>query len=318
MIIDAHQHFWHYRPARDTWIGDNMPVLKRDYLPGDLLPELRANGIEATIAVQADQSEAETLFLLEQARRNPFIAGVVGWVDLCAPDACKRLQYFSQFPELRGVRHVAQSEPDDRFLVRGDFLRGVAMLAEFDLTYDILIYARQLPAAVELVEKFPDQAFVLDHIGKPNMANPKPDGKSRQFDTGESGAREFNTREFDAHEFDTHEFDTWAAGIRVLAKHPRVCCKLSGLITEADWRGWRADDFKPCLDVVFDAFGADRLMFGSDWPVCLLAGTYAQVKGLIEDYALGSPKADREKIFGDIFGNNAARFYGLDAVGSGR
>jgi L-fuconolactonase len=301
MIIDAHQHFWHYQPARDAWIGDNMPVLKRDYLPADLLPELRANGIDGTIAVQADQSEAQTLFLLEQARRNPFIAGVVGWVDLCAPDACKRLQYFSQFPELRGMRHVAQSEPDDRFLVRDDFVRGVAMLAEFGLTYDILIYARQLPAAAELVEKLPYQAFVLDHIGKPGIA--KIDGKPRQLDSREFGAR---------------EFDTWAAGIRALAANPRVYCKLSGLITEADWRGWRAADFKPYLDVVFDAFGADRLMFGSDWPVCLLAGTYAQVKGLIENYLLGLPEADREKILGDIFGNNAARFYGLEKVESRR
>jgi L-fuconolactonase len=285
MKIDAHQHFWHYRPARDTWIGDNMPVLKRDYLPADLLPELHANGIDGTVAVQADQSEAETLFLLEQAGRNPFIAGVVGWVDLCAPDAGDRLQYFSQFPKLRGFRHVAQSEPDDRFLVRDDFVRGVAMLGAFDLTYDILIYARQLPAAVELVEKLPEQAFVLDHIGKPNLG--KLDGKSR-------------------------EMDNWAAGIRALARNPRVYCKLSGMITEADWQGWRADDFKPYLDIVFDAFGADRLMFGSDWPVCLLAGTYAQVKGLIEDYTCRFAQGEREKIFGDIFGNNAVRFYGLD------
>ncbi len=285
MRIDAHQHFWRYQPARDAWIGDNMPVLKRDYLPADLLPELGANGIDGTIAVQADQSEAETLFLLEQAGRNPFIAGVVGWVDLCAADAGERLQYFSRFSKLRGFRHVAQSEPDDRFLVRDDFVRGVGMLGELDWTYDILIYARQLPAAVELVEKLPDQAFVLDHIGKPNIT--KLDGKSL-------------------------EFDRWAVGIRALARNPRVYCKLSGLVTEADWRGWRADDFKPYLDIVFDAFGVDRLMFGSDWPVCLLAGTYAQVKGLIEDYACGFANSEREKVFGDIFGNNAARFYGLE------
>jgi L-fuconolactonase len=284
MKIDAHQHFWHYRPERDTWIGDSMPVLKRDYLPEDLLPELHANGIDGTIAVQADQSEAETVFLLEQAGRNAFVAGVVGWVDLCARDAGERLQYFSQFPKLRGFRHVAQSEPDDRFLVRDDFVRGISMLCEFDLTYDILIYARQLPAAVELVERVPDQAFVLDHVAKPNMAKPTPDGNSR-------------------------EFDNWVQGIRALAQNPRVYCKLSGLITEADWRAWHADDFKPYLDVAFDAFGADRLMFGSDWPVCLLAGTYAQVKGLIEDYACGLPNSERE----EVFGGNAARFYGLEA-----
>jgi len=290
MIIDAHQHFWRYQPARDTWIGDNMAVLKRDYLPADLLPELRANGIDGTIAVQADQSEEETLFLLEQSARNPFVAGVVGWVDLCAPNTGDRLHHFSQFPKLRGFRHVAQSEPDDRFLVRDDFVRGVSMLGEFDLTYDILIYARQLPAAVELVERLPNQAFVLDHVAKPNMAKPtitNGQGKSR-------------------------EFDNWATGIRALAHNPRVFCKLSGLITEADWRGWRADDFKPYLDIVFDAFGTDRLMFGSDWPVCLLAGAYAQVKGLIEDYICGFTTSEREGISRDIFGNNAARFYGLE------
>jgi L-fuconolactonase len=284
MRIDGHQHFWRYQPARDTWIGDNMPVLKRDYLPPDLLPELRANGIDGTIAVQADQSEAETLFLLDQAGRNPFIAGVVGWVDLCAPDVGERLRYFSEFQKLRGFRHVAQSEPDDRFLVRDDFVRGVSMLSKFDLTYDILIYARQLPAAVELVGRLPEQAFVLDHIAKPNISRPKP---------GE----------------DCREFDNWVKGIRALGQNPRVYCKLSGLITEADWRGWRADDFKPYLDIVFEAFGADRLMFGSDWPVCLLAGTYAQVKRLIEDHTSDFERSVLEK----IFGNNAARFYGLEA-----
>ncbi len=275
MFVDAHQHFWNYSPARDTWIGDDMSVLKRDYMPADLQPHLHTHCVDACIAVQADQSEQETLFLLEQARHNPFVAGVVGWVDLCSPSLCDRLQYFARFPALRGFRHVAQSEPDDRFLIRDDFVHGVSMLKQFGFTYDILIYARQLPAAVALVEKLPDQAFVLDHIGKPNM-------KAR-------------------------EIDRWAQGIRALAANSRVYCKVSGLITEADWNSWRADDFKPYLDVVFDAFGTDRLMFGSDWPVCLLAGTYAQAKSLVDDYVGGSPESDREK----LFGGNAVRFYGL-------
>jgi L-fuconolactonase len=275
MMVDAHQHFWNYDSARDTWIGDDMGVLKRDYVPADLQPHLHANCMDACIAVQADQSEQETLFLLEHARRNAFVAGVVGWVDLCAADLCDRLQHFSAFPALRGFRHVAQSEPDDQFLVRDDFVHGVSMLRQFGFTYDILIYARQLSAAVALVEKLPDQAFVLDHIGKPNV-------KAR-------------------------EIDRWAEGIRALAANPRVYCKISGLITEADWNSWRADDFKPYLDVVFDAFGADRLMFGSDWPVCLLAGTYSQTKSLVDDCVCGWPESDRRK----LFGGNAVRFYGL-------
>jgi L-fuconolactonase len=277
MTVDAHQHFWNYDPVRDAWIGEDMGVLRRDYLPADLQPALHANNVDATIVVQADQSERETLFLLEQAEWNPFVAGVVGWVDLRSPDLCARLQYFSEFPALRGFRHVAQSEPDDHFLMREDFVRGVAMLKQFNFTYDILIYARQLPAAIALVEKLPDQAFVLDHIGKPDV-------KAR-------------------------EIDRWAAGIRALAVNPRVYCKVSGLGTEAYWNNWRADDFKPYLDVVFEAFGVDRLMFGSDWPVCLLAGSYSQTKALVDDYVRGWPESDRAKLFGD----NAARFYGLNA-----
>jgi L-fuconolactonase len=273
--VDAHQHFWNYDPVRDAWIGDNMGVLKRDYSPADLLPEIQRNGIDATIAVQTDQSERETEFLLEQARQNPFVAGVVGWVDLRAANLEQRLEDFSQSKKLRGFRNVAQSEPDDQFLIRDDFVRGVAKLSRFGFTYDILIYARQLPAAVALVERLPDQDFVLDHIGKPDV-------KAR-------------------------EIEKWSAGIRALAANPRVYCKLSGMITEADWNNWRPADFKPYLDVVFEAFSVDRLMFGSDWPVCLLAGSYAQVKGLIDDYVRDWPKAVCDK----LFGGNAARFYGL-------
>jgi len=275
MKVDSHQHFWQYDPARYPWITDEMGVLKRDYLPGDLLPEMRANGIDATVAVQADQSERETGFLLDLAARHDFIAGVVGWVDLRNPEVEQRLEHFSQFPALRGFRHIAQSEPDDRFLAREDFVRGVAALGRFNFTYDILIYPKHLPAARDLVEKLPDQAFVLDHIAKPLVK--------------------------------TLQMDAWAAGIRALAANPRVFSKLSGLITEADWRTWRPTDFKPYLDVVFEAFGADRLMFGSDWPVCLLAGSYAQVTELVADYLVGRPAAELEK----IFGGNAVHFYRL-------
>jgi L-fuconolactonase len=277
MRIDSHQHFWHYDAARDGWITEEMQVLKRDFQPGDLLPQMRANGIDATVAVQADQSERETEFLVDLAGRNDFIAGVVGWVDLRDPEVNRRLEYFSQFAVLRGFRHVAQSEPDDRFLTREEFVRGVAALGRFDFTYDILINPRQLAAARDLVEKLPEQAFVLDHIAKPNVT--------------------------------TREIETWAEGIRGLAANPRVFCKLSGLITEADWQHWRPADFRPYLDVVFEAFGADRLMFGSDWPVCLLAGEYARVKELIAGYVSERSAAEQEK----IFGGNAVRFYGLEA-----
>jgi L-fuconolactonase len=252
-----------------------MSVLKRDFAPADLSPELAANQIDGSIAVQAGQSEYETEFLLDLASRHQFIKGVVGWVDLLAPNLRERLQHFSRFPKLRGFRHVAQSEPDDGFLAREDFVRGVAQLTEFGFTYDILIYARQLPAAIVLAERLPNQPFVLDHIAKPDI---------------HSG-----------------EFSKWSVGIRALAEHPNVYCKLSGLITEADWKSWHPHDFRKYLHAVLEAFGPDRLMFGSDWPVCLLAGSYMQVKQLIADAVNDWPRRDKAKVFGE----NAMRFYSL-------
>ncbi len=277
MRVDSHQHFWHYDPVRDAWITDEMSVLKRDFLPLDLLPELRANGIDACVAVQASQSEEETDFLLDLAEKNPEIAGVVGWVNLLDPKVEERLAYFSRFQKLRGFRHIVQAEPDDRFLLREDFRRGVGLLARYGFTYDILIYARHLPVANEFVRQFPEQKFVIDHIAKPQI-------KAR-------------------------EIDTWARGIRAVAKHSNVWCKLSGMVTEADWKHWKLEDFRPYLDVVFDSFGIDRLMFGSDWPVCLLGGSHAQVKQIIDDYTKALSTSDRDK----IFGGNATRFYGLAA-----
>jgi L-fuconolactonase len=278
--IDAHQHFWRYTAARDTWITAEMSVLRRDFLPGDLLPELKAAGFAGSIAVQADQSDAETSFLLDLADRNPAIRGVVGWVDLCAPDVSARLEKYSRAAKLSGFRHIAQAEADD-FLLRADFSRGIDALKRFDFTYDILIYERQLPAAIALVERHPQQRFVVDHLAKPAMR-----AKHMAF---------------------------WARGMRVLAANPNVYCKASGLVTEADWKSWRADEFAPYLDVVFETFGADRVMFGSDWPVCLLAATYVQVTQLIEDYVRALPAADQEK----VFGGNAMRFYGLECGASG-
>jgi L-fuconolactonase len=274
MHIDSHQHFWRYDAVRDAWITDEMSALRRDFLPEHLAPELSANRIDATVAVQARQSEDETHFLLGLAEQDPFIAGVVGWVDLRAANLPARLEYFARFEKLRGFRHIVQGEPDE-FLLRDDFCRGVARLREFGFTYDILIYARQLPAAVRFVEGFPEQPFVVDHIAKPAIA--------------------------------AGEIERWEHNMRALAANPNVSCKLSGLITEADWDGWNAELFEPYLAVAFDAFGADRLMFGSDWPVCLLAGSYDQVKGLAADFLRDRPAAEQSK----IFGGNAERFYGL-------
>jgi len=273
MKIDAHQHFWRYDPQRDSWITPEMAILRRDFLPADLAGDLRSNDVQACIAVQADQSEAETTFLLELAERNPEICGVVGWVDIRSNGLPGRLEYFSRFPKLVGFRHIVQAEPDDRFLLREDFLRGVAMLSEFGFTYDILIYPKQLPAAVEFVRRLPAQEVVLDHMAKPLIKS----GEIRQ----------------------------WTAQIKTMAELPNVHCKVSGLVTEAEWKKWKPADFKPYLDVVFEAFGAQRLMFGSDWPVCLLSGTYANVKALVEEYMSGFSQTDRDA----VFGLNASRFY---------
>ena len=277
MKIDAHQHFWRYDAQRDGWITDEMSVLRRDYLPDGLLGALAENDMDGCVAVQADQSERETFFLLDLAAQHSAIVGVVGWVDLRSHNLPERLEHFSHFEKLRGFRHIVQAEPDDQFLLREDFKRGIAALQKFGFTYDILIYPRQLPAAIALVKQFPEQRFVVDHLAKPDV-------KSRQV-------------------------LPWAAQMREIAMSPNVYCKLSGLVTEADWQHWHADDFRPYFDVVFEAFGPDRLMFGSDWPVCLLAGTYKKVKQVLANYTLHFAEADREK----IFGSNAVCFYGLRA-----
>jgi L-fuconolactonase len=275
MHIDAHQHFWQYNPQRDGWITDQMSVLKRDFLPQDLIPELRKNRVHGCVAVQVDQSEQETMSLLNLANHVPEIKGVVGWVNLCAPNLPERLQHFSQFEKLCGFRHIVQSEPDDQYMLRGNFMAGIAALSKFNFTYDILIYPRQLPAAIELVNKFPEQRFVIDHLAKPLI-------RSRTI-------------------------EPWAQQMKALAANRHVYCKVSGLITEADWRNWCENDFRPYLDVALEAFGPDRLMFGSDWPVCLLAGTYESVKALVVNYIRDLPDEQQE----NILGLNAIRVYEL-------
>lgn len=276
MRLDSHQHFWRYTADDYPWMTDALAALRRDALPADLEPLLAAADLVGSIAVQATQTVAETRWLLNLADEHPFIKGVVGWVDLCSEHVEDQLAELTAHPRLVGVRHVVQDEPDDRFLLRDDFRRGLARLRAFGLTYDLLIYPRQLPAAIELVEQLDQQPFVLDHLAKPAVRD---------------GALE-----------------PWRAQIRRLARCPNVCAKISGLVTEARWREWRADDFRPYLDVALEAFGPKRLMFGSDWPVCTLAASYADVFRLADDHARALSAAERAGLFGD----NAARFYNLD------
>ncbi len=275
MIIDSHQHFWHYDRKRFDWITDEMAVLQRDFLPRDLQVEYAAHGVDGCVAVQTEQSEIETNFLLALAAENAFIKGVVGWVDLRDANLRLRLEHFTQFEKLCGFRHIVQAEPDDNFLLGNEFLRGVRMLKEFNFTYDILIYPQQLPAAIKFVESNSDQALVIDHIAKPLIKD--------------------------------QILSPWREQMREIAQHEKVYCKVSGLVTEAAWHAWHGDDFKPYLDTVFDAFTADRLMFGSDWPVCLAAARFPQVKNLLENYMKDFPQAEKDK----IFGLNAIQFYQL-------
>jgi L-fuconolactonase len=277
MHIDAHQHFWIYDLNEYEWIDDSMAALRRDFLPHDLKVELEGAGFHGSVAVQARQTLEETQWLLELADHSPLILGVVGWVDLRSPEVGSQLKRLAANPKLVGVRHIVQSEPDDRFLLQPDFLRGISLLEDFDLAYDILIYTRQLPAAAEFVERFPRQRFVLDHLAKPPIR---------------SG-----------------EIDSWAEGIRRLAQSPNLFCKLSGLVTEADWRSWTPEEITPYLDIAFEAFGPDRLMIGSDWPVCLAAASYARTMQVVKNYLDALKPECRESVLGD----NAHRFWRLNA-----
>jgi L-fuconolactonase len=275
MRIDAHQHFWRYRPETHGWISDRMPMLKRDFLPADLEPLLRAAGFTGCIAVQAAQTLEETRFLLQLAERQPFVRGVVGYVDLLSPELERQLERFAAHPRFRGVRHIAQDEPDDRWLARPDVARGIGALRRYGLPYDILVYARQLPAALELVGRLPDQPFVLDHLGKPEVR--------------------------------AGRMEPWRSDVRRMAQHANVACKLSGLVTEAAWDRWRPSDLWPYLEVAVGAFGPQRLMIGSDWPVCLLAGDYARVTGVVREF-IGTLSAEEQAA---ILGGNALRCYGI-------
>ena len=275
MKTDAHQHFWKYSPETHPWISSQMVDIKRDFFPSDLGPILKNNGFDGCVAVQADQSERETDFLLDLAAKNDFIKGVVGWVDLRAGNLKERLEHYKTFHKLKGFRHVVQDEEDDNFIIQESFINGVRALRDFDLTYDILIYPRHLAPTKKFLEALPDQKFVIDHIAKPFIKN--------------------------------GIIDPWEKEIRALAKFPNVFCKVSGMVTEAEWKAWTFDDFKKYLDVVYDAFGVDRLMFGSDWPVCLLSATYSEVVGIVEEHCAGFSINEKEK----LFGGNCNHFYDL-------
>lgn len=275
MRIDSHQHFWKYHPVKDAWISDEMKVIQRDFLPADLLPLLKAKCIDGCVSVQADQSEEETHFLLQLAKENDFIKGVVGWIDLRSENLETRLEYFSQYKKLKGFRHIVQAEPEDEFMLQEDFCTGISKLAKYNFTYDLLILPKHLPYATALVKRFPQQSFVIDHLAKPDF---------KQID-----------------------FAVWEKEIRAIAACPNVMCKVSGLVTEADWNNWKKSDFTYCLDVVTEVFGIDRLMFGSDWPVSLLAASYGESSDIVEDYFSKFSNEEQDK----FWGQNAIEFYHL-------
>ncbi|TXE10480.1 amidohydrolase family protein [Gelidibacter salicanalis] len=274
MKIDAHQHFWQFDPQRDSWITDDMRVLKRDFLPEDLQPLLQQHQFDGCVAVQADTSEKETEFLLNLADQHPFIKGVVGWLDLCSDAIDERLAHFSTNKNLKGLRHIVQAESNG-YMLRKDFQRGISVMENYNLTYDILIFPHQLEEAIALVNTFPNQKFILDHCAKPYIK----DGRIK----------------------------TWKRHIETLSGFENVDCKVSGLTTEADWKHWDNMIMQPYLDVIFNAFGTKRTLFGSDWPVSILAGTYAETVGLVQSYIAQFSETEQQH----IMGLNAKTWYHL-------
>jgi len=275
MIIDSHQHFWNYEPIKHGWIDDHMSAIRRDFLPSDLEQVYSENGIDGCVAVQADQTIAETNFLIKLSDEHRFIKGIVGWVDLRNDAVEKSLEEYAEYTKVKGFRHVVQGEPDSNFLLRPNFLRGISALEKYNYTYDILVFPHQLGAVLEFVKRFPNQNFVIDHIAKPYIK----DGF----------------------------YDGWATLIREIGKYDNVYCKLSGMITEADFHSWTPAQIHPYLNFILEVFGTKRTMFGSDWPVCLVAGTYIQVKKVVTDFIATTSPTEQS----DIMGRNAIEFYNL-------
>ncbi len=274
MKIDSHQHYWHFNTQDYGWMGENMSKIKRDFLPPDLFPELQNIGFDGSIAVQARQNLNETNWLLKLSDEYPHIKGVVGWLDLQSADVENDIQTFAKHARAVGVRHVIHDEEDIDFMLRPEFIRGVKYLEKYNLTYDILIFPKHLPNTIQFVKQFSEkQTFVVDHIAKPFIKN--------------------------------GVLSPWKEQITELAKFPNVYCKLSGMVTEADWQSWKSEDIKPYLDVIFEAFGTERVMIGSDWPVCLVAGKYQQVMNVVIDYISNFSEADKAK----VLGGNAVKAY---------
>jgi L-fuconolactonase len=267
MRIDSHHHFWHYDATEYDWIDESMSAIRRDYLPADLEPEIRAAGINGVISVQVRQTIEETRWLLALANEHDFIRGVVGWAPLVDPAVREQLDEFVDEPMLKGVRHIVQGEPDENFILADDFNRGVAALRDYSLTYDILIYERQLPQAIMFVDRHPRQVFVLDHLAKPRVRE--------------------------------NELEPWRTNIRRLAERENVYCKLSGLVTEADWQNWTEPHLAPYVETVLEAFGPRRLMFGSDWPVCLVAASYGRWLDLVARFCARLSTEEQSRIFGE-------------------
>lgn len=273
-MIDAHVHFWNYDKVKDAWITDEMKILQRDFLPQKFEDNLLKNDIQGIVAVQAGQSENETQFLLNLAKENDLIKGIVGWVDLQNKNIENRLLYYSGYKEIKGFRHIVQSEPEG-FLKEEKFLNGIKFLGNFGLTYDILIYEKQLNETIDFINKFPAQKFIIDHCAKPAIKN--------------------------------KSIVEWRSAMKEIAQNGNVFCKISGLMTEAKWKKWNETDLYPYLDIVFDYFGTRRILFGSDWPVMLLSGNYSQWKNLLNNYMNQFSTDDKQKVFGE----NAIQFYHL-------
>jgi len=275
-IIDAHQHYWEFNPVRDRWITDEMKILQKDYLPSDAEILFNHNHISGSVAVQADSSESENQFLLELASHYPFIRGVVGWIDLQSEGLEERLKYYQKFPKLKGFRHLLQGEKQRDIMLNPVFKKGVGLLNKYEYCFDLLILQDQLEFAEMLAAAFPDQRFVIDHMAKPSIKN----GMIAE----------------------------WRLAIKKFAPLKNVYCKISGMVTEADFEFWEKDDFLPYINTVLETFGTKRIMFGSDWPVCLQAGSYEEVKQIAEDYFSSFSYAEQS----DFFGGNAISFYRLN------